>query len=307
MEDKPKKKITFFSKNEIICPVCNNSFKREEMFTGGGRLIAGGITPELRRLYEPSKVYGSVNPLLYPVTVCPKCYYAVLKEDFSKIKPNGINIAKQHIERRKGIINRIFGQLNFNDLRTLKHGAASYVLAIESYNYFDKWASPTVKKAISALRAAWLLSDLEVEDPMADYGDLQTLFYRKALQFYNEVLRKQEKAEESFDGIKNLGPDTDHNYGYEGILYLIGYLTMKLSFLEKDSPQKIAMFDNAKKIVSKMVGFGHANKNKPSLIIDMARDLYDELNTKIQELTEKLNGVAQSPPEAGINRPPAET
>ncbi len=295
MEEAPKKKVTFFSKNEITCPVCGTSFKREEMFTGGGRLIAGGITPELRRLYEPSKVYGKVNPLLYPVTVCPKCYYAAFKEDFSKIKPNGINLAKQNTERRIGIIKRIFGFLNFEENRTLKHGAASYVLAIESYNYFDKWASPTVKKAISSLRAAWLLSDLEVEDPMADYGDLQTLFYKKALQFYNEVLRKQEKAEESFDGIKNLGPDTDHNYGYEGILYLIGYLTLKLSYLEKDSPQKIQLFENAKKIVSKMVGFGKANKNKPSLIIDMARDLYDEINQKITELQEKLNNPQGSP------------
>ncbi len=289
-EKKKSPRITFFSKNDIVCPVCGYSFKREEMLTGGGRLIAGGITPELRRLYEPSKVYGKVNPLLYPVTVCPSCYYAAFKEDFLKIKPNGIKLAKENTERRKGIIQRIFGKVDFLKNRGLKEGAASYILAIESYNYFDKWASPTVKKAIASLRAAWLLSDMEVEDPMADYGELQTLFYKKALHFYIEVLRKQEKAEESFDGIKNVGPDTDHNYGYEGILYLIGYLTLKLSYLEKDSPEKVAKLEQAKKIVSKMVGFGKANKNKPSLIIDMARDLYDEINNKISEINAKLNG-----------------
>jgi len=290
-------KVTFFLKNPIICPVCNTEFKREEMFTGGGRLITKGITNELRRIYEPSKVYGKVNPLLYPVTVCPNCFYATFHDDFNKIKPQNIEKAKSDTPKRIGVINKIFGSLDFTQNRTLKHGAASYILAIDCYDYFDKWFSPTVKKAICALRAAWLFSDMEVEYPLEDYGELQNIFYKKAEEFYKEVLLKQERGEESFDGIKNLGPDTDFNYGYDGILYLVAVLTLRNSYLIKDPLKKIESFENAKRIVSKMFGFGKASKSKPSLILDMARDLYDELSAKIDELNKQISGSSPNPPQ----------
>ncbi|MBU1076247.1 MAG: DUF2225 domain-containing protein [Spirochaetes bacterium] len=288
MEDDKKNKVTFILKNDISCPVCGTDFKREELLTGRGRLIAGNITGELRRLYEPSKVYGKVNPLLYPVTVCPNCFFSAFHEDFSKLKVDGVEKAKVSTEKRKGIIDRIFKNLDFKAERKTQHGAASYILAAECYDYFDKWSSPTIKKAISSLRAAWILSDLEVEDPLADFGNLQNLFYKKALQYYIDVLIKQEKALESFDGIKHLGPDTDVNYGYDGVLYLIGSLTLKNSFFEKDSPEKITNLEKSKKVVSKMFGFGKVSKEKPSILLDMARDLYDELSRKIEELKEKL-------------------
>lgn len=290
-----KNKTTFYLKNVITCPICYTKFKREELLTGRGRLIAGNITQELRRLYEPSKIYGKVNPLLYPVTVCPACFYSVFHEDFMKIKSEGIEKAKANIQKRKSTIQRIFNNLDFNQERKTEHGAASYMLAAECYGYFDKWASPTIKKAISALRAAWILSDLEVEDPLSDYGDLQNLFYKKALQYYIDVILKQERAEESFDGIKQLGPDTDVNYGYDGILYLVGSLTLKNSCFEKDSQEKIDNLEKAKKVVSKMFGFGKASKEKPSIILDLARDLYDELSTKIEELKNKIQSLEASP------------
>lgn len=283
-EDNSNIKVTFFLKNDIECPVCGNIFKREELLTGRGRLIAQSISDELRRIYEPSKIYGTVNPLLYPITVCPKCLYACYHEDFNKLKPEGIQKAKQGYDKRKQIIDKIFPALDFNQLRILPHGAASYILAIECYDYFDKWVSPTIKKAISSIRAAWLLSDLETEDPLADFGDLENLFYKRALQYYLEVLQKQEKGQESFDGIKSLGPDTDYNYQYDGILYLVGALTLKTSYLQKNSPERVENLEKAKKIVSKMVGFGRVSKDKPSLIIEKARDLYDEIGKKIEEV-----------------------
>ena len=57
-------KTSFFSKKPISCPVCGSSFHREEMLTGSGRLIAGNLTEELRRLYEVNKKFGEVNPLV---------------------------------------------------------------------------------------------------------------------------------------------------------------------------------------------------------------------------------------------------
>lgn len=287
-EESTNVKTTFFLKTDLECPICQTVFKREELLTGRGRLIAQSISDELRRIYEPSKVYGKVNPLIYPVTVCPQCLYACYHEDFIKLKPDGIQKGKQNSDKRRQIIDKIFPDIDFTQLRKEEHGAASYILAIECYDYFDKWVSPTIKKAISSLRAAWLLSDLEMEDPMADYGDLQNLFYKRALQYYLEVLQKQEKGLESFDGIKSLGPDTDYNYSYDGILYLVGALTLKTSYLQKDSRERIENLEKAKKIVSKMVGFGHVSKDKPSLIIEKARDLYDEIGKKIEEIKDAL-------------------
>jgi len=63
MEDNDQK-ITFQSKKEITCPVCEAVFRKEELRVGGGRLIAGKLTEELHRLYEPSKKYGEIF-LLY--------------------------------------------------------------------------------------------------------------------------------------------------------------------------------------------------------------------------------------------------
>ena len=45
-EDRDTKKTTFFSKNPIMCPVCDTSFYKEDLLSGGGRLIAGELTDE---------------------------------------------------------------------------------------------------------------------------------------------------------------------------------------------------------------------------------------------------------------------
>ncbi len=45
-------KLTFFEKKQSACPVCNAKFFREDLLSGGGRLIAGNLTRELRRQYD---------------------------------------------------------------------------------------------------------------------------------------------------------------------------------------------------------------------------------------------------------------
>src|SRR3972149_2488327 len=80
------KKITFFANQPTLCPICAEKFFREDLLSGGGRLIAGKLTDELRRLYDPSVKFGEINPLIYPVVACPACYYAVFPEDFSHLE-----------------------------------------------------------------------------------------------------------------------------------------------------------------------------------------------------------------------------
>ncbi len=284
--DKPLK-TTFFTKNDIECPVCGNLFKREEMFTGRGRLVAGNVSEELRRIWMPGK-WGLINPLLYPITVCPKCYFAVMSEDFLRIKAAKIEMAKSETERRQATIKKLFGFLDFTMNRQIEHGAASYLLAVQSYNYMDRYISPTIKKAICSLRSAWLFSDMENEYPDKEFGNVALLFYRKALGFYHDALNRSSRAEESFDGVKSFGPDTDTNFGYDGVLYLIGYLTLKLGYLTSDIAKRKNDYESAKRYISKMFGSGKYDKNKPSLLLDMTRDLYDELGEKIEEFESQM-------------------
>ena len=75
--------ITYYTKQSVICPVCKKPFPREELLSGGGRLIAGGLTDELRRTYEPSAKYGTIYPLIYSVGVCSNCNAAMLWNDMT--------------------------------------------------------------------------------------------------------------------------------------------------------------------------------------------------------------------------------
>ena len=75
-------KLSYRQKNPSICPICSFEFHREELFSGGGRLIAGKLTDELRRNFEVSKKFGKVYPLAYLLTVCPSCYYSAYSKDF---------------------------------------------------------------------------------------------------------------------------------------------------------------------------------------------------------------------------------
>ena len=101
-------KVSYFLKNPIVCPVCGEDFKKEEMLTGRGRLIARDTTEELRRLYEPSKKVGELYPLIYPITVCPSCYYAACVDDFASIKQEYIGIALSQKAKRVHDITMLF-------------------------------------------------------------------------------------------------------------------------------------------------------------------------------------------------------
>ena len=45
IEKKPLS-ITFYAKQNAVCPACGKEFPREELLSGGGRLIAGDLTDE---------------------------------------------------------------------------------------------------------------------------------------------------------------------------------------------------------------------------------------------------------------------
>jgi uncharacterized protein (DUF2225 family) len=284
--DRETVKTTFFSKNPLQCPVCESTFYKEDLLSGGGRLIAGELTDELHRTYEPSKKYGELHPLLYTVLVCPSCYFAAYPQDFHELDEEFLQALKDRTDGRVKNASLVFKDLDFTNYRGLKEGAAGYFLAMMCYELLDRHYLPTFKRAISALRAAWLLDSLHRKTLSDNYDYLSSLFYRKARFFYMQSVEMAQNGQEPLEASVNFGPDLDKNYGYDGLLYITGLLEYKYG-PRGDSDKRGRSLENAKRIVSRLFGTGKASKSKPSAILDKARELYDEMNREIKQLQEQ--------------------
>ena len=277
------KKISFRQKNQIVCPVCRNEFYREEMFTGSGRLIAEKLTDELRRLYKESQKFGKIYPLVYMLNVCPSCLYTAYPKDFTDISEAEIEKLKEMKPARKSIFEKFFGDQNFNDDRNLMLGAASYMLAVDCYNFRKKNVAPTFKRGVSSIRAAWLFSDLAEEYPDKSYKKISLFFYKKAYEFYTRILDLLQSGAEPADAAGNMGPDSDKNWGYEGILYVSAVLTYKFGTSEKDIDKKIEDFNVSKRYCSRLFGSGKTSKTTPTELLEKTRILYEKLNQTLEQ------------------------
>ncbi len=278
-----EKKLTFMSKQELDCPVCEAKFRKEELLSGGGRMNAGDLTKELHRIYIPTNKFGAVYPLLYPVTVCPSCYYAAYPSDFSQIGSERKALLNKGIAGRKLAFREIFPDLDFQKSRGLAEGVASYSFAVDCYESAPQLIAPHFKQAQSCLRAAWLCMNLHQEEKTENYDYLAQVFYRKAAFFYNRVVELEQKGEESVENISHLGPDLDNNYGFDGVLYLSGYLEYKYG--QRSNPERRArQLKNARATVSRIVGMGKSSKSKPTAILELARDLHKLIKEELDEL-----------------------
>lgn len=278
-----EKKVSFRQKEVTKCPICSYEFHREEMLTGGGRLIAGKLTDELRRLFEKNMKFGKVYPLAYLVTVCPRCYYAAYPRDFLEITGTEIDKISATTQARVNSVKKFFGDVSFEQNRDLLLGAASYLLAVDCYTFRIKQVAPTFKKAVSSIRAAWLFGDLAEEMPERPYKKISAFFYQKAYQFYQEVLDLVQSGGETMEAAGNIGPDYDKNWSYDGILYMNAVLTLKVGGLETDIVKRIENFEKTKRYLSRLFGSGKASKSKPGALIDMTRDLYDRMNQLLEQ------------------------
>jgi uncharacterized protein (DUF2225 family) len=277
-------KVSFLSKKEYECPVCGAKFHKEELLSGGGRLIAGPMTEELHRIYEPSVKYGEVFPLIYQATVCPDCWFAVMDQDFSELNDEGIKRARGDREGRTNDAKQVFADLDFSSPRSLAEGAASQYLALRCYQYYGKNFSPTIKQGLAALRAAWLFDDLDKKNPRQHYDWLALLFRRKAQFLYNEAIRLEQSGKENLSAMNAFGPDTDKNYAYEGVLYLCAYLSYKFGPAEPE--QRRHSLEDARRIIAKIFGMGKSSKDKPGPLLAHARQVYDAINKELNESDE---------------------
>ena len=78
--EKKKPAISYWSKEKSLCPVCGKTFEREVMLSGNGRMIAGGLSDDLHRTFEPSAKFGRVYPLIYEIGAAMRhCFGATLR------------------------------------------------------------------------------------------------------------------------------------------------------------------------------------------------------------------------------------
>jgi uncharacterized protein (DUF2225 family) len=278
-------KVSFQSKEEYRCPVCDTPFHREELLSGSGRLIAGALTDELHRLYEPSSKYGEVYPLIYQATVCPNCWFASMDKDFGAV-PQGLkNKFLGDQNKRKADAGLIFPDLDFTENRTIVSGAASQYLVLRCYEFFPPEFSPTIKRAIASLRTGWLLEEMDRKFPGQHYDWLAALFKKKAAFFYNEAIRREQSGKETLSGLGAFGPDTDKNYGYDGALYLSALLIFKYGYQNNPDIRAKAL-DEAKRTIARIFGVGKSSKAKPGPLLEHARTLYENIRDALHESDE---------------------
>ena len=278
-----EQRLTFFQKRPTECPVCGAKHYREELLSGGGRLIAAELTDELRRAYEPSKKYGDVHPLVYAVSVCPVCLFAAWPADFPHLPEDSLHQAEVHADERRDSLTLILPELDFTSPRGLREGMASYFLAVACYPFFDRRSNPTFKAGLAALRAAWLLNDLHGREPGEGWDELARSFYRSARDHYLLTLEREQKGQEALDESLQLGPDLDKNYGYDGVIYLAGYLDWKYGDAS-DPASRVKSREFAKRMIAKGFGMGRATKAKPSVLLDKAHDVYAAIGAEIDRL-----------------------
>jgi uncharacterized protein (DUF2225 family) len=186
-------------------------------------------------------------------------------------------------EKRVADAELIFPGIDFHKSRGIAEGAASQYLALRCYDYYQGTdMSPTIKQGLAALRAAWLLDEMDRKNPNQHYDWLAVLFRRKAQFLYNEAIRREQSGKETLSGLKNFGPDTDKNYSYEGVLYLAAYLRYKYG-PSRDPEQRKNSLEDARRTISKIFGMGRTSKGKPGPFMEHARQIYDAINKDLNE------------------------
>lgn len=286
--DNSAKKVTFHEKHARHCPVCENEFYHEQILSGGGRLIAGELRRDLRRLYETTKKYGDVYPLIYNIVVCPECLYSSLSEDFDNIDKKKVEDCLEDKAGRLRYVSEMFGEnVNFSDDRTLRSGAASYFLAISSYGFHNGSTFPTFKKALCSLRMSWVLEDLNKEAPDDNFDNLIPFFQFKAKEFYNAAVEIMNMGGENFEGLKTFGPDIDKNFGFEGMLYIAALLENTFSFFIEDADSRAEQLLAAKRKLGKLFGSGKSSKSKPSALLESVKELRSEINEELKKISEQ--------------------
>jgi len=209
--------------------------------------------------------------------------------DFDKAPKKSLEGLKQNEDERIKKITTLFEgiSIDYKTERSIESGTASYVLSTICYSYFDPKQCPTAKRAMCTIRTAWLLGDLEETYKNGKFAYFQEVFYKKAHKYYSDTLDFAQTGKEPLGDIF-LGPDSDKNYGYDGVIYLTSLLNFRLAYLEKDPMARGNIYYKSKIMMAKIFGFGKSSKEKPSTILNQAKDLYEQITQYLQQIEEEL-------------------
>ena len=73
-----------------------------------------------------------------------------------------------------------------------------------------------------------------------------------------------------------MGPDTDKNYGWDGVIYLCGLLEYKYGQRE-DEALRLKKLDESKIAIARIFGLGKTTKEKQGPLLEHSRNLYEAL------------------------------
>ena len=278
-----KPSLSYWSKDKVICPVCNKSFEKEVMRSGNGRMIAGGLTDDLHRIFEPSAKFGRVYPLIYEIGACPHCYTALLWNDYKELKNREVctKLFDAKAERKEKV-ETVFPHFSLTHERTLFDGCAMYYLALLTYSRVNPELLPTMKSAFLSLRLAWLSHELNLAVPNHNFEFISQAMYRKALFFYQQGIQCETDRTEKSSTLANFGPDMDKNYGWDGVIYLSGLL--EYTYGQKEDLQlRLKKLSESKTAIARIFGLGKSSKSKPGPLLEKARELYDQLSKELND------------------------
>lgn len=281
--DTKKPAISYWSKEKCMCPVCKKEFEKEVMLSGNGRMIAGPLSEDLHRTFEPSARFGRIYPLIYEIGSCPNCYTSLLWQDFKELrKKDDQDRLFFSREERKNKVDSVFPHFSLNRERSLYDGCAMYYLALLTYNEVNHDILPTMKSAFLSLRLAWLSRELDEAVPDHNFSYISEVFYRKALFFYQQAIINETSKIEKSSTLGNFGPDMDKNYGWDGVIYLAGLLEYKYGQKE-DIQLRLKKLSESKTAIARIFGLGKSSKDKPGPLLEKARDLYDRLSKEVSD------------------------
>jgi uncharacterized protein (DUF2225 family) len=149
------------------CPICSNITVSKKVFTE--RIKIKSYDEDMKPNYE------GVNPLLYSVVVCSRCFYAALEQDFehqvSPIYMDEVRKVQNEIKIPEGI--------SFSQERDHKTAIFAYALATLFYNAKKQ----PCRVAEMYLRMAWLYREISDKD-----NELKAL--ARALVYFEECYTK---------------------------------------------------------------------------------------------------------------------
>ena len=229
--------------------------------------------------------FGEVHPLVYDVTVCPSCFYAALRSDFSavpqktlatleaetaaRVSPGPERLSRVWTSRAPGVSWRE------RPATTWRFSATS----VFPRTFLRPSRAPC---AACAPRGCAAISTRRRPNENFDY--LALVFYRKARVLYRGAIDREQSGKEPIGAAKWMGPGHGQELRVSKASFTCrGCWSSSTATGEiRDLPGEPS-WTSRKRTIAKMFGLGKRSKAKPGPLLDKARDLYERLKAELNQ------------------------